>query len=212
LSNHSVAECSVATFIFMPSSCPRRYTEASHGEGGEEEMASYNPVSKVSRAVLWLPVLAGFILSAQYAFAQGANARAVEPATQVQPCRNGPLEKNLMAPNTLPCNTQTAHRELTSRQIKKLAATAKSLEDRLVVARYYRTRAGRLEAQAAEYEEASAALEHGPAIKNLTAPTTAMRYQYLAKELRKEAALDRTLAGSHDQIAEALTPAQSNSH
>src|SRR5450755_1251750 len=172
-------------------------------------MTMFNTVSKAKRAALSLAAFAGFILSVQNSFAQVPNTRAAESNIQVRPCRNGPLEKNLMPLNTLPCGTRPADtKELTSRQVKKLAAAAKSPDDHLTVARYYRMKADQLDAQAAQYEEAAAALEHGPAVKNLTAPTTAPRYQYFAKKLRGQATLDRTMAGSQDQIAQATAPAQ----
>jgi hypothetical protein len=50
---------------------------------------------------------------------------------------------------------------------KKLAATAKSAEDHLTLARFYRVEANGLDAQAATYEEAAANLRNGPTVEEL---------------------------------------------
>jgi hypothetical protein len=69
------------------------------------------------------------------------------------------------------------------------------------IAGYYLAKADTLEAQAAAYEEAAAAYRHGPVVKNLMSPTTAARYDFIAKGFREEAKSDRALAASHEQMA-----------
>lgn len=118
------------------------------------------------------------------------------------PCENGPIVKNLMALTKRPCSSQaTALHELTRREVRKLTATAESAEDHLKIARYYRTKADGLDAQAAAYEETAATYRHGPLVKNRMAPTTPARYDFSAKGFREEAKSNRALAVSHEQMA-----------
>ena len=123
------------------------------------------------------------------------NARAADGT----PCENGPMVKNLMAMTKRPCQAAEAH-ELTRREIKKLAASAESVEDHLKLARYFNAQANRLEASAAGYEEAAARYHNGPMVKNLTSPTTPGRYAFIAKGFREEAKSNRALAASHEQM------------
>jgi hypothetical protein len=127
--------------------------------------------------------------------------RAARAADRV-PCENGPMVKNLMALSKRPCPVpgRTNH-ELTWREVRKLTATAESVGDHMKIAGYYLAKADTLEAQAAAYEEAAAAYRHGPVVKNLMSPTTAARYDFIAKGFREEAKSDRALAASHEQMA-----------
>lgn len=115
-----------------------------------------------------------------------------------KPCRNGPFQKNLMAPGTEACPAQAAPRELSKREVRKLAAPGRSKEDHLIAAGYYRSWADGLDAEAGQYEEAAASLEHHPVSKNIAAPGTAARYGVLAQRMREEAGQDRLLATSLD--------------
>lgn len=116
-------------------------------------------------------------------------------------CRNLPIIKNLtgLVPRRV-CDAPVV-RELTPREVKKLAANAKSSEDHLAVARYYKAKADTLDARATGYEEAAAQLRNGPAAKNVVSPTTAGRYSFAAKGFREEAKSDRGLAISHEEMA-----------
>lgn len=125
-------------------------------------------------------------------------ARAAEPGCS----QNGPMIKNLMALTyRAPCAQASVPQGLTAKQAKRLAATAELREDHLKVARYYNTEADRLNAQAGGYEEAAAAYRRGPFVKNLMAPSTPGRYEFLAKGLRDEAKSDRALAAPHEEMA-----------
>jgi hypothetical protein len=125
-------------------------------------------------------------------------AGAAQPATY----QHGP--KNLVAPTyRAPVAPVAAPHQLTSREVKNLAATAESAVDHFKLVRYYRAEADRLDAKAATYEEAAATYRHGPMIKNLMAPTTPARYEYFAKGLREEAKSDRDLSTLHERMARA---------
>ena|SRR5579863_9210695 len=129
--------------------------------------------------------------------------RDARPA-EVPACANGLMVKNLTALSARPCNAQAAApREITinRKRLKKLIATAKSSEDHLKLADYYRAKADNLEAEEKAYEEAAAAYRQGPIVKNLMALNTAARYESLAKGFREEAKSTRALAVSHEQMA-----------
>jgi hypothetical protein len=98
----------------------------------------------------------------------------------------------------------SASKELTKGEIKKLAATAKSAEDHLTVARFYRVEAHGLDVQAAGYEEAAASLRNGPIVKNFASPTTGGRLGFAAKGFRDEAKSDRAIAASHEEMAKTV--------
>ncbi len=128
----------------------------------------------------------------------GWDARAAEPAV----AQNGPVIKNIMSLTYRAPATRSAEPQgLTQREVKRLTAIAESRQDHLKLARYYKTKADRLDAQAAGYEQAAAGYRHGPIVKNLMAPNTAARYEYFAKGFRAEATSDRGLAASHEQMA-----------
>ena len=143
------------------------------------------------------------ILGLFYGSVREARAGVVEK-TQYPNCRNLPVIKNLTGLQALSTCEETAPaKDLTKREVRKLAATAKSLEDHLAIARFYRAEADGWDAQAASYEEAVARLGEGPAVKNLAAPTTAGRFGFFAHEFRENAKTDRALAGSHEKMARA---------
>lgn len=92
-------------------------------------------------------------------------------------------------------------RELTRKQVKRLAATAESVADHMKLANYYQAEANSLEARATAYENAAATLRNGPMVKNLTAPGTPGRYEFTAKGFRDEAQFDRSQAAAHEAMA-----------
>jgi len=123
--------------------------------------------------------------------------RAAEPAA-----KRGPYIKNLMSPTyQAPAAPIPTQKELTKRDVKWLTKTAETREDHLKIARFWTAEANKLEAQAAGYGDAAAAVRRGPVIKNLMAPSTAARWEFFAKELRHEAASDRARAAYHEQMA-----------
>jgi len=123
-------------------------------------------------------------------------------AAMLSGCRHRPVVKNLSSLKSAPCVTEPGVRaELSRSEVKKLAATARSREDHLRLARYYKAAADRLDAQRVGYEEAAAAYRHGPIVKNLVAPNEVAHYDHLAKGLRDEANSDRALATEHERMA-----------
>ena len=150
----------------------------------------------VKETTKWMPVIA----VAMFGLFLGTvrEARAAEPVCS----QDGPMIKNLMALTyRAPCALAAVPQGLTEKQAKRLAATAELREDHLKVARYYNAEADRLNAQAEGYEEAAAAYRRGPFVKNLMAPSTPGRYEFLAKRLRDEAKSDLMLAASHEEMA-----------
>lgn len=120
-------------------------------------------------------------------------------------CRNLPVIKNLTGLRAQHvCDRMVAPKELTRGEVKNLTATAKSPEDHLTIARYYRAEANGLDAQAAGYEEAAANLRNGPFVKNFIAPSTAARWEFAATGFREEAKADRALAASHDEMSKTV--------
>jgi hypothetical protein len=116
-------------------------------------------------------------------------------------CRQLPVIKNMTGLKAQRvCDTLTA-KELTRKDIKELTANAKSYEDHLTLARYFRAKADALDARAAGYEEGAARVRTAPAVKNLASPTTAARYGFLAKGFRDEAKANHALATSHEEMA-----------
>jgi len=123
-------------------------------------------------------------------------ASAAQPAfSQIGP-------KNLMSPTYRPPAAQASVPQgLTKREAKRLAATAESRADHVRLAEYYATQADKLEAQAAGYERTAAAYRNGPMVKNLMAPTTPGRYEFMANGFREEAKSSRVIATSHEEMA-----------
>jgi len=160
-----------------------------HREVKENEMKT-NIVSVAKRAVMLSAALATFIFSAQSMKAQKGADR----------CYPGPLVKNMMPLRTPTCQVPAPH-ELTKRDIKKLAATAKSPEDHLKIAAFYTTHADNLENQAAANEEAAAEDRRNGGAKNMMSPTMPGHLEYLAKTYRKEAKSDRDQAAAQRQLA-----------
>jgi hypothetical protein len=114
--------------------------------------------------------------------------------------QNGP--KNLVSPTYRAPVAQAARpKELTRKQVKRLAAAAESVADHMKIANYYRAEANSLEARALAYEEAAATLRNGPMVKNLTAPGTPGRYEFTAEGFRDEAQFDRSQAAAHEEMA-----------
>jgi hypothetical protein len=98
------------------------------------------------------------------------------------------------------CDTFVA-KELGAKEVKTLTAKAKSSEDHMTLARYYRAKAESFDARAAGYEEGASAVRNGPFVKNFVSPTTAARYSFAVKGFREEAKSDRALAASHEEMA-----------
>ena len=120
----------------------------------------------------------------------------VEPA----PSQGGP--KNLISPTYRAPFVQTIARDgITNREAKRLESIAESRTDHLELAKFYTAKAANLEAQAAGYKEAAAAYRNGPTIKNLMSPTTAGRYEFIAKTMRDEAKSSHLLVASHEHMA-----------
>jgi hypothetical protein len=114
--------------------------------------------------------------------------------------QNGP--KNLVSPTyRAPIAQAAVPQELTRKQVKRLAASAESAADHLKLGNYFQAEANSLEARAAAYEQAAATLRNGPLVKNLMAPSTPGRYEFIAKGFRGEAKSDRSQAAAHKEMA-----------
>jgi hypothetical protein len=87
------------------------------------------------------------------------------------------------------------------RDLRSALKAAKTPEDHERIAAYYKAKSERLSDQAVEYQQAAMAYRKSPVVKNLTAPNTAARYEYIAEEFREEAKANRKLAASHEQMA-----------
>jgi len=87
------------------------------------------------------------------------------------------------------------------RDLNAAIKAAKTPNDDLRIAAYCNQKADNLDAQAAAYEEASAAYGHGPVVKNIMATNTAARYDSLAKGIREKAQSYRDIAASHEEMA-----------
>jgi hypothetical protein len=136
---------------------------------------------------------------------QNASAGVMEKPKAAARCHNLPVIKNLTGLKAQHvCEAMLAAKELTKGEVKTLTAIAKSQEDHLTVARYFRAKAEGLDAQAAGYEEAAANLWHASAAKNLVAPTTAGRYSFAAERFRENARADIVLARSHEAMARVM--------
>jgi hypothetical protein len=125
-----------------------------------------------------------------------ASALAIAPAAY----QRGP--KNLMSP-TYRATTATVAipKELTKKDVKRLEASAETAADHAKIANFYLGEAGRLEAKAAAYENAAAAVRRQPVAKNFAAPGTPARWEFVAKGFRKEAVSNRAAAAAHDRMA-----------
>jgi hypothetical protein len=117
--------------------------------------------------------------------------------------QNGP--KNFMSPTyRAPMAQAAGPQDLTRKQVKRLTANAESAADHLKLANYFRTEASSVEARAAAYEKSAANLRNGPLVKNLTAPSTPGRYEFIAKGFRDEAQVDRSQAAAHEEMAKEI--------
>jgi len=87
------------------------------------------------------------------------------------------------------------------KDLKSALKAAKTPEDHERIAAYYKAKSERLETEAAEYEQAAASCRNGPVVKNLTAPNTAARYDYIAEGFHEKAKANRKLAASQEQMA-----------
>lgn len=105
---------------------------------------------------------------------------------------------------------QDAHsaqpKQLSKKQVVELITTAKSPEDHLQLARYYKAEADRLEVEGKDHDELAAAYRksttsQASAMKNPMSPNTAAHCEYFAKSVREAAHAARELATSHEQMA-----------
>lgn len=133
--------------------------------------------------------------------ALGTARAGVIQSHEAKNCRPLPVIKNLTALKAQRVCHNFANKELTRKDIKELTANAKSAEDHLTLAHYFRAKADGLDARAGGYEEAAAKLRTAPAVKNLVAPSTAARYTFIAKGFRDDAKSNRALAASHEEMA-----------
>ena len=123
-----------------------------------------------------------------------ASAWAAKPTPN-----QGPLPKNLASPTYCAPVTQ-AVAEFTKKDAERLAATAELAADHTKLANFYRGEAEALDAKRAAYGQAATNLRNGPFVKNLTAPGTAAGWEFAARGFREEAASNRALAASHEQM------------
>ena len=124
-----------------------------------------------------------------------ASAWAAKPTPN-----QGPLPKNLASPTYRAPVFQGTPEEFTRKDAKRLAATAELAADHMKLANFYRGEAEALDAKGAAYGQAATNLRNGPFVKNLTAPGTAARWEFAARGFREEAASNRALAASHEQM------------
>lgn len=97
-------------------------------------------------------------------------------------------------------------KHLSKKEVVALITTAKSPEDHMQLARYYKAEADRLEVEAKDHEELAAAYRkstasQAAAIKSPMAPNTAAHCEYFAKSVREAAKAAREMAASHEQMA-----------
>ena len=136
--------------------------------------------------------------------AMGTAHAGVVESHAAKNCRQLPVIKNLTGLKAQRVCDTYATKELSRKDIKRLTANAKSSEDHLTLARYFRAKADAMDARAAGYEEAAAQVRTAPAVKNLVSPTTAGRYAFIAKGFHDEAKSNRTLAAAHEQTAKVV--------
>ena len=125
-----------------------------------------------------------------------STAHAATPADE-----HGPYIKNLMSATYRAPIRPAGPREFTKKDIKKLTARAESRQDHLKIARFWEAEANQLDFQASGYEKAAAEFRQDPAPKNLGAPNSAARWEFIATAYRDEARSDRARAASHEGLA-----------
>lgn len=89
----------------------------------------------------------------------------------------------------------------TDKDLKVALKSAKTPEDHVRIAAYYKAKAASLDSQAAGYEQAAASYRGRPIAKNLMAPNTVAHYEAIAKGYRHDAGSNRELAESQEQMA-----------
>jgi hypothetical protein len=97
-------------------------------------------------------------------------------------------------------------KQLTKKEVVALITTAKSPEDHMRLARYYKAEADRLEVEAKDHDELAATYRtsiasQAAAEKMPMAANTAAHCESFAKSVRDAANADRELAASHEQMA-----------
>ena len=102
-------------------------------------------------------------------------------------------------------------KRLSKKEVKALVINAKSPEDHLRLARYYKAEADKLEVEAKEHDELAAAYRksmtsQASAMKNPMAPNTAAHCEFFAKSVREAANAAREMAASHEQMAKDAAP------
>jgi hypothetical protein len=128
------------------------------------EVIMYHTVFRIDRVVLVLTALALFVIAAKNVHAEQVPVRTADPNISSSASNMESGDANRAMPP-----------QLTRKEVKKLIATAKSPEDHLKLAGYYKARVEKLDAEAAGYEQAAAGYRTGPVVKNLMAPNTAAR-------------------------------------
>lgn len=93
------------------------------------------------------------------------------------------------------------------RDLRSALKAAKTPEDHERIAAYYKAKSERQNAEAAEYQQLATTYRNGPVVKNLAAPNTAARYEYIAEEYREAAKVSRKLAASHEEMAQSAEQA-----
>jgi len=91
---------------------------------------------------------------------------------------------------------------MNDKDLRSALKAANTPEDHERIAAYCKVKAERLGAEAVGYQQAADSYRHGPMVKNLTAPSTAARYEFRAKSLREQAQFNRQLAASHQRMAD----------
>lgn len=136
-----------------------------------------------------------------FGFVQEVRAGVVEAKKDVKFCRDLPVIKNLTGWRGQHACEGAGPKQLTKGEVKRLAVGARTPEDHLTIARFYRVEADRHDAMAAGCGLAAANLRHVPVAKNLAAPGAAGRYEFAAKGFRDSASNDRAVAATHEQMA-----------
>ncbi len=95
---------------------------------------------------------------------------------------------------------------LTKKEVKVLIASAKTSEDHMKLAQYFKTEADGLEAEAKDHDEMVEAYRKNPmtqmrAEKTPAAVGTIEHCEFLAKSYREAAKAAREMAGEHEQMA-----------
>jgi hypothetical protein len=98
--------------------------------------------------------------------------------------------------------------QLKSKEVKALAASAKTPADHMKLARHYTAVADKHEAEAQEHEALAAEYTRNPrlgASKHPMAPNTAEHCKYFAEHCRRTAQKMQALAAAHEEMAKNIS-------